>query len=350
MNPFQAFSESRGLVAAAAVCTMFIGACVGVPVLLGGLAALSRSRIQRHATTHGSARWATYRGSASGAGSLAHHGVVVGTMRGQTFYDDGPTHVFLCGPTRSRKGICHISRHSAPGSTVRLSSIPKMARTIQATHQARARYGPVEVFAPYWSSPVPASMWRIPFGLGRGTKSAMRRAIAHSVTAPYKLASDNSTSVHFRDLARWVITAGLLHIGYAPPRPAPASLPLLLEFLTQYHENLSGCLRVMRSTRHTPHGVHPAIAQLATMVLNIASDRELSGVWTTAIRPLEVYLDPRIAASTSTSTLSLTDLQLGPTPLSLYLLAPVAWLPGPALSRVSGHYRYRHDSAHGSTD
>jgi type IV secretion system protein VirD4 len=98
-------------------------------------------------------------------------------------------------------------------------------------------------------------------------------------------------------------------------------LPDVWQFLTQYHTNLMACLRVMRTTAHTPHGTHPAVASLTQVVMNIASERELSGVWTTAIRPLSVYNEPLIAASTSHSTVRLTDLQLGAQPLSLYLLA-----------------------------
>ena len=67
--------------------------------------------------------------------------------------------------------------------------------------------------------------------------------------------------------------------------------------------------------------VHPAIAQLTTAIQNITGDRELSSIWSTAIRPLSLYADPLIAASTDMSTLALDDLQRGPQPLSLYLLA-----------------------------
>jgi type IV secretion system protein VirD4 len=45
-------------------------------------------------------------------------------------------------------------------------------------------------------------------------------------------------------------------------------------------------------------------------------------VWTTAIRPLVLYSDPLIAASTDTSTITLEDLQYGTKPVSLYLIAP----------------------------
>jgi type IV secretion system protein VirD4 len=301
-----------------------VAACLGGPLLAGGLTLLTRGRRSRRGTSHGSARWASYR-DVCRSGLSKTHGVVVGTMREQPFFDDGPTHVLLCGPTRSQKGITHIQPTLRDGwKASALILDPKDGENYTATHEARRAYGRVEVFAPYRR---PAACINVGDTIRFGTwhEVSDAKTISHSVTAPYKLASENATSVHFRELAAMVLHAGLLHLGYAPPPGTPRfqpSLPLLLAFLTQHHQQLGSALRVMRTTQHTPHGVHPTIASLATMILNIASDRELSGVWTTAIRPLEVYLDPRVAASTSTSTVDLLDLQLGAAPLSLYLQAP----------------------------
>lgn len=300
-----------------------VGACVGGPLLAGGLTLLTRGKRSRGSTSHGSAQWASYR-QVRRSGLSRTHGVVVGTMQGQTFYDDSAMHVLLCGSTRSNKGVCHIQptlrtwRHSA------LILDPKDGENYTATHEAREQFGRVEVFAPY-KRPQACINVGDTIRLGSWHELSDAKTITHSVTAPYRMADNTATSIHFRELANMVLPAGLLHIAYAPPGTAPRfqpSLPLLLAFLTQYEKDLGSALRLMRTTRHTPHGVHPAIASLANMVLNIASDRELSGVWTTAIRPLAVYLDPRIAASTSTSTLDLRDLQHGATPLSLYLQAP----------------------------
>src|SRR5205807_319364 len=113
------------------------------------------------------------------------------------------------------------------------------------------------------------------------------------------------------------------------------SLAAVWSFLTQRHRTLGECLHTMRTTRQTPYGVHPAIAQFTTAIQNITGDRELSSVWSTMIRPLSLYADPLIAASTDTSTLCLDDLQHGPQPLSLYLLAPSTR----ALERLHPVYR-----------
>src|SRR5207237_7817040 len=94
-------------------------------------------------------------------------------------------------------------------------------------------------------------------------------------------------------------------------------------------------LKTMAKTAHSSHGVHQAIASMTTAIKNISGDRELSSVWTTAIRPLVLYSDPLVARSTDTSTLALDDLQYGKTPLSLYLIAPSPM----ALERLHPLYR-----------
>jgi type IV secretion system protein VirD4 len=67
--------------------------------------------------------------------------------------------------------------------------------------------------------------------------------------------------------------------------------------------------------------VHQAIFSLTTALKNITGDRELSSIWSTAIRPLVLFNDPLVAASTDTSTLDLHDLQYGTEPVTLYLVA-----------------------------
>jgi type IV secretion system protein VirD4 len=56
-------------------------------------------------------------------------------------------------------------------------------------------------------------------------------------------------------------------------------------------------------------------------IKNITGDRELSSVWSTAIRPLVIYNDDWVAGSTDVSDFDLHDLQYGDAPVSLYLIA-----------------------------
>ncbi len=274
---------------------------MGGGLLLGlGLRVLTGGH-RRHQDMHGSARWATYR-EVKRSGLSRTQGVVVGVMQEQTFYDNGPKHIFLCGPTRAGKGVFHIQptlqtgwRHSA------LILDPKRGENYDLTHDMRQAYGRVEAFAPY------------------------RRPLA---------CINVLKTIRLKQLP----TAAILHVCYTA---ALASLASVWYFLTQQHRTLSACLHTMLGTRHTPHGVHPTIGQFTQAMRNITGERELSSLWTTVVRPLSLYADPLIAASTDTSTLDLDDLQHGPEPLSLYLLAPSPR----ALERLHPVYRVMVDVA-----
>jgi type IV secretion system protein VirD4 len=272
---------------------------------------------RRHRDMHGSARWATYR-EVKRSGLSRTHGVVVGVMQEQTFYDNGPKHVFLCAPTRSGKGVFHIQptlrtwRHSA------LILDPKRGENYDLTHQTRQADGRVEAFTPYQAPHAKIDVTDT-IRLKTLHEHGDALTIVQSLVAPYKMVQENSTSLHFRELAAMLGTAALLHVCYTSPRH---SLAVVWHFLTQQHRSLGDCLKTMLGTRHTPHGVHPTIAQFTQAIRNISGERELSSVWTTLVRPLSLYADPLIAASTDTSTLRLEDLQEAPEPLSLYLLAP----------------------------
>jgi type IV secretion system protein VirD4 len=272
---------------------------------------------RRHRDMHGSARWATY-GEVKRSGLSRTEGILVGVMQEQAFWDNGPKHVFLCGPTRAGKGVFHIQptlargwRHSA------LILDPKRGENYDLTREARESLGRVAAFAPY-EMPLARINVLDTIRLGTLHEHADALTIAQSLTAPHKMLAENATSLHFRELAALLLTAALLHVCYTKPK---RSLAAVWHFLTQ-QEDLAGCLQTMRRTKHTPHGVHPTIAEFTQAIRNITGDRELSSVWSTMIRPLSLYADPLIAASTDSSTVSLDDLQHGNEPLSLYLLAP----------------------------
>ena len=296
---------------------VILGTFGGVPLLAGGLHLLTGGA-RRQRDTHGSARWATYR-EVRRSGLSQTQGVVVGTMREQLFFDNGPTHLFLVAPTRSGKGVFHMQptlRMGWPGSALVLD--PKRGENYEVSWQARTHLGRVEAFAPFGPASACINVLDT-VRLRTLQEHADALCIAQSLVAPHRLATESATSLHFRELAAMLLTAAILHVCYTSPRP---SLGGTWTFLTQQHPTLAACLQTMRRTQHTPLGVHPAIAQLTTAIQNITGDRELSSVWSTVVRPLSLYADPLIAASTDTSTLRLEDLQQGAHPLSLYLLAP----------------------------
>ncbi|HSX83254.1 MAG TPA: type IV secretory system conjugative DNA transfer family protein, partial [Candidatus Saccharimonadia bacterium] len=273
------------------------------------------------------ARWATPR-EIRRAGLMATHGVVVGRLGRQILCDDSETHVLLMGPTRSKKGVGviiptlltwgvrHVRAMGQGASALILD--PKDGENCDVTAPWRSQWGDIAAFTPCRAPQTCINVgdtirFRTPQEFGDAL------TIGQSLTAPEKLAKESAVSLHFRELAAMLLTTALLHVGYTTGR---CSLARVWHFLTQQYRSLGAALKAMATTAHVSHGVHQAIASLTTAIQNISGDRELSSVWTTAIRPLVLYNDPLIAASTDSSTINLEDLQYGSRPLSLYLVAP----------------------------
>jgi type IV secretion system protein VirD4 len=289
---------------------------VAIPILVG-VAKVAQQRHRGDPTTHGSARWAIYREVKKG-GLTARHGVVVGRLKRRILLDDSDTHVLLTGPTRSWKGRSVLIPTLLTWRESALILDPKDGENADVTAPWRLQQGRVERFTPCQA---PHTCINILDTIRLGTRQEFGDAqlIAQSLVAPEKLARESATALHFRELASLLLTATILHVCYTAQRK---SLAGVWDFLTQQSASLADSLTTMATTAHGSHGVHQAIASMTTAIKNISGDRELSSVWTTAIRPLVLYSDPMIAASTDTSTLDLDALQYGQAPLSLYLIAP----------------------------
>jgi len=300
-----------------------VGGMAGLLALMGVTSLLTRNQGKVPLTTHGSARFATPK-ELRRARLSTRHGVVVGEVDGTIYCEDSETHVALFGPTRSRKGICHLQptlrwfwRESVLGLD------PKNGENYQACRAERSTYGRVEVFAPYGP---PQCCLNVCDAIRLGEPSEFDDAlmIGQSLTAPRLMAKENEVSLHFRELAAMLLAAVQLHVGY---QHGACDLPLVWQFLTQRPGKTKGrrlmeTLELMGKAPHTAQGVHFAIASITNAIETIAGDRELGSIWSTAIRPLILYNSPYVAASTSTSTLDLRDLQHGAAPVSLFLLAP----------------------------
>ena len=291
---------------------------MGALFVLAAVAGVMGRRRRAEATTHGSARWARPR-EVRRAGLHARHGVVIGRLAGRLLLDDGETHVLVCGPTRSGKGTGVIIPTLLTWHASALILDPKDGENAEVTAPWRGQYGrKVALFTPC-RSPHDCINVRDFIRLKTSHEFGDALLVAQSLTAAEHQAKESAVSLHFRELAALLITAGLLHVCYTV---TDSSLAALWHFFTQQHTSLPDCLQTMAGTAHTSHGVHQAIASMTTAITNITGDRELSSVWTTAIRPLVLYSDPLVAKSTDTSTITLADLQYGPVPLSLYLIAP----------------------------
>jgi type IV secretion system protein VirD4 len=296
-------------------------------VIVGGLliTAIMGQRRDRSPTTHGSARWATKR-ECRQAGLFHARGIVLGHHWRRYLMHDGEAHAILVGPTRSWKGRAHIIPTllvDTPDDLDIPSVIvtdPKDGENHAITARWRAQFSRVFSFAPMRDDVVDHCRCNILDTVRVGTPKEFSDAyvIAQSHVAPEKMVRENSTSLHFRELAALLLTAVELHVLYTYPRK---SMGGCWEFMTQ-HGDLGAMLKLMRNTRHHSAGVHQAIAQMTQAIQNITGDRELSSVWSTAIRPLVPYSDPMIGAATDASDFDFNDFQYGAEPVSLYLIAP----------------------------
>jgi type IV secretion system protein VirD4 len=253
------------------------------------------------------------------AGLLEPRGVVLGKLDRDYLRHDGEEHVALVGPTRSGKGVDVIIPTLLTWRGSVIVTDPKDGENYDVTAGWRGTLGPVYAFTPHRPGGVRINV--LDSVLARlKTRDEFRWAyrIGSSLVAPEKMAQENHTSLHFRELAALLLTAVILHVCYTAKRK---SLAGVWEFMTQQHDSLDKGLKAMATTAHVSGGVHQAISAMTKAIKNITGDRELSSVWSTAIRPLVIYNDDWVASSTDTSDFDLHALQYGDDPVSLYLIA-----------------------------
>ena len=292
------------------------GAMGGILVIVM-LVTLMAGRRRHDSASYGSARWASKK-EIKHAGLLGPSGVMLGQMGGQYLRDDGESHILLVGPTRAGKGVGLIIPTLLTWQESVIVTDPKDGENLELTRGWREHLGPMLAFTPRRTPTTRINVLdtvrlKTPLEFGDA------QLIAQSLVAPEKMSRESQTSLHFRELASLLLTSTILHILYVGERK---SLAGVWSFLTQEHDNLSACLKIMGQTAHLSQGVHQAIVSMTRAISNITGDRELSSVWSTAIRPLVLYNDPLIADSTDASDFDIHDLQYGQHPMSLYLIAP----------------------------
>lgn len=123
-------------------------------------------------------------------------------------------------------------------------------------------------------------------------------------------------SDHWQKTANQLLTGVILHILYTGKNKTLAGV---YEFLNNPEMDIMRSLTVMLETNHLGQVTHPVIAQTARNMLN-KSEKELSGVVSTASSYLYLYQDPYVQNNTSSSDFSIRDLMNADHPVSLYLV------------------------------
>jgi type IV secretion system protein VirD4 len=291
-----AFAASGGL---AAVVVAIIGS-----VLRAGQAG--------HATTYGSARWATI-AEVRTADLLRDAGVFLGRLTHHHLRHDGPEHVLCFAPTRSGKGVGLVvpTLLTWPGSAI-IHDIKGENWTLTAGW--RQRFSHTLLFDPT----NPASAAYNPLLEVRKGPQEVRdvQNIADVLVDPEGSIEKRN---HWEKTSHSLLVGTILHVLYAEKDKTLAGVAT---FLSDPSRPIEKTLKAMMTTPHLgERGVHPVVAQTARELLN-KSENERSGVLSTAMSFLGLYRDPIVAAVTSRCDWHIAGLVEAKHPVSLYLVVP----------------------------
>jgi len=260
-----------------------------------------RLRRANHAAPFGSARWMdrkAVRRMTAGAG------LVVGREDrpgGQLLRYDGPAHLITIAPTRSGKGVGAIIPNLLTADRSVLVIDPK-GENAAVTWHARSRFGPVHVLDPFAITGLPAAAFnpldRIdPSGIDAAEDAALL-AEALVTDPPHQVAD-----AHWNEEAKALLT-GLILFAAAAEDPARRSLTTVRELLTLPVDRFDQLLAAMQDSR----AAGGLVARAANRHLT-KSDREASGVLSSAQRHTHFLDSPRMAAVMGRCDFAFADLK-----------------------------------------
>lgn len=268
-----------------------------------------REKHQSNTTTHGSADWGR-ESDLKAQGLLSGEGVILGrTGTGKLISDNSDSHIFLCAPTRSGKGVGVV--------------IPTLYRwqesvlvfDLKGENWRRTALERSKFSVPLYFNPRSKSTARYnPLLEIRKGKRELHdvRTIVEMLTDP----TGKEKKDHWLRSARSLIEALILHVLYAEE---DKSLGGVAKFFCSPEYSSDELLESMLKTPHLGDTPHPAVASVARAMLD-KSENERSGVISTAREYMALYRDPVIAAALSESDFRLSDLMKGEYPVSLYLV------------------------------
>ena len=231
---------------------------------------------------------------------------------GRLVRHDGPEHVFVFAPTRSGKGIGIVMPTLFGwGQSALIYDIKKELWSLTAGYRRKFSY--CWRFEPT----APDSVRFNPLYEIRRGDNEVRDA---QVIADILVDPDGAGT----KWDHWQTTAHALLVGDHPPRPlrrAGQDVDRRRRVPRQSGAVAGPDARTDAGTNHLPSGPHPVVAQVARSMLNKA-ENELSGVVSTATSYLDLFRDPLVARSTSTSDFRIADLMNLDHPVSLYLVVP----------------------------
>jgi type IV secretion system protein VirD4 len=292
---------------------------IAAALLAMGAARLVHGICPRIHDLHGSAHWASAREVKATGLRDAASGVYVGAWRNGTrtcyLRDGGPAHVLVFAPTRSGKGsgIVIPTLLDWPDSVV-IHDIKGENWVLTAGWRRRDLGNLCFRFDPTCTDGTAAHFNPLSeLRLGdEEVKDAQN--IADILIDP----SGNAPRDHWDLTAHDLLSAVILHILYAE---RDKTLARCLSFLAPPDHSQDDALKEMIDARHPREITHAVIAGAAQTVLS-KSPNERASVLSTAVRSLNLYRDPIVAANTADSHFAIGDLMHHERPVSLYLTVP----------------------------
>ena len=293
---------------------------------------------------HGSATWAT-REDIEKLGLLdATDGVYIGGWRDSRTEEihyllhSGAEPVLLFAPSRSGKGVSAIIptlcqwRQSVFVYDLKGENWDRSAGFRYAIGQRVLKFAPTLPLESCCYNPLSEIRWETDYEV------ADAQSIANAVI---RHGDDDSLYKHFEDAAVDLVSAGIIHLGYAYRNLSPAREPTLPDVLAHYSTpgmDFTDVLVEMQKTVHMPGGkseprlrwfdqngkptfTHPYVSKAVQRQLNRA-DREASSVQSSIVTPMTLYDDPIVQKTVSRSDFRVRDLVYGKAPMSLYFKVP----------------------------
>jgi type IV secretion system protein VirD4 len=266
---------------------------------------LTAPMIERFGTaddaTHGTARFATDREISPLTGAMS--GLLVGrTLNGsKPLFYDGPSHLLTIAPTRTGKGVGTVIPNLLMAERSVVCIDPKGDNTL-ITGRARSRFGDVDVLDPFGVTGVPSSAFN-PLDLLDPSGLDVAEDAATLADALVYDAPGEAGEAHWNEEAKALITGILLHIASTEEKTR-RNLTTLREHLTCAPTAFDALLEMMQAS--------PAAGGLVARAANRhlgKSDREATGVLSSAQRHTHFLDSPRMTAVLDQSDFSFADLR-----------------------------------------
>lgn len=229
-------------------------------------------------------------------------GLIVGrAQRGRLMRYDGPAHLLTLAPTRSGKGVGAIIPSLLTANRSVICVDPK-GENARIAARARSRFGPVLVLDPFEVTGLPSAAFNPMVRLDPAGQDLAEDAALIADTLVYDPPGQVGEA-HWNEEAKALIAGLIMHVVASDPALS-CSLTRVREILTAAPKDFHAYLLAMQKS--------PAAGGLAARAANRhlgKSDREATGVLSSAQRHTHFLDSPRMASVLGRSDFAFGDLK-----------------------------------------